>query len=321
MAIKMDTEQDNSMPDMYENAFIAMRQPVVSAGRRNARIIGVACGRGARDHGCEDGPEVLHMLGFFREWVETDEHLHWDQTIRAPSQESDALQTVASIAETLAQSVVRTLKEGHFPLVIGGDHSCAVGTWSGVRSHLGDSGRLGLLWIDAHMDSHTFKTSPSQAVHGMPLACLLGYGDARLTQVMSAHPKVLPQDVCLIGVRSFEWGEAALLKKLGVRIYFMDEVKKRGLQNVFREAVVHVSEHTAGYGISLDMDALDPSEETGVGTPVPDGLYRMELLAALKSVHADGQLLAMEVVEYNPHRDNNYETAKALRDLCKSLLD
>jgi arginase len=217
--------------------------------------------------------------------------------------------------------VVHTLIEGDFPLVIGGDHSCAIGTWSGVNAFLGGTGRLGLLWLDAHMDSHTFKTSPSKAIHGMPLACLLGYGDAKLTHVIYDRPKILPQDVCLIGVRSFESEEAALLQTLGVRIYFMDEIKKRGLQKVFREAVARVSQHTAGYGISLDMDVLDPSEEPGVGSPAPDGLHRMELLAAFKSANADRRLLALEVVEYNPHRDNNYKTAHAVRELCDALLD
>ncbi len=155
----------------------------------------------------------------------------------------------------------------------------------------------------------------------MPLACLLGHGDVLLTHLISACPKVLPQDVCLIGVRSFESGEAALLKSLGVRVYFMDEIKERGLQEVFREAIIHVSMHTTGYGISLDMDVLDPAEETGVGSPEPDGIYRKELLAALESIHADKKLLALEIVEYNPHRDKHFETAQAVRDLCKSLLD
>jgi arginase len=306
---------------MSGNVLSSTRQLVADTLPRHAKIIGVACGSGARDHGCEDGPEMLHTLGFLRELDDADDYLRWDQTIRAPATEGEALQAVASIAGTLARSVSRILSEGDFPLVIGGDHSCAIGTWSGVHAHLADTGRLGLLWIDAHMDSHTFKTSPSQAIHGMPLACLLGHGDAKLTQLMSDRPKVLPQDVCLIGVRSFESGEAALLRTLGVRVYFMDEVKKRGLREVFREAIAHVSQHTVGYGISLDLDALDPAEEAGVGSPVPNGLHRVELLAALESIHSDSKLLALEVVEYNPHRDNNYETAQAVRELCKSLLD
>lgn len=297
------------------------RQPVTQAAPRHARIIGVACGRGALDPGCEDGPDVLRTLGFFRELGATDDRLRWAQTIRLPGSGSDALQAVASIAATLARAVARTLAEGDFPLVIGGDHSCAIGTWSGVHAHLGDAERLGLLWLDAHMDAHTFKTSPSQAIHGMPLACLLGEGDARLTGVLSDRPKVLPQDVCLIGVRSFESGEAALLRTRGVRIYFMDEVEERGLPEIFREAVAHIGRHTAGYGISLDLDVLDPAEEAGVGSPVANGLHRRELVAALKSLHADRKLLALEVVEYNPHRDVGCETAQAVRELCRSLLD
>jgi arginase len=306
---------------MSGNVLSSTRQLVADTLPRHARIIGVACGSGARDHGCEDGPETLHTLGFLRELDDADDSLRWDQTIRVPAAEDDAVQAVASIAGSLARSVARVLSEGDFPLVIGGDHSCAIGTWSGVHAHLADAGRLGLVWIDAHMDSHTFKTSPSQAIHGMPLACLLGYGDAKLARVMSDRPKVLPQDVCLIGVRSFESGEAALLRTLGVRVYFMDEVNKRGLREVFREAIAHVSQHTVGYGISLYLDALDPAEEAGVGSPVPNGLHRTELLAALESIHSDSKLLALEVVEYNPHRDNNYATAQAVRELCKSLLD
>ncbi len=302
-------------------AYLSKRQHVADSVPRDARIIGVACGSGARDHGCEDGPEMLRTLGLLRKSEQRDDCLRWEPTIRMEAPECDALQAVANVAGTLARSVVRILSEGDFPLVIGGDHSCAIGTWSGVHAQLGGMGRLGLLWIDAHMDSHTFKTSPSQAIHGMPLACLLGHGDARLTQVMSDRPKVLPQDVCLIGVRSFESGEAELLRTLGVRIYFMDEVKQRGLREVFREAVAHVSQDTAGYGISLDLDALDPAEEAGVGSPVPGGLHRLDLLAALKSIHADRKLLALEIVEYNPHRDSNYETAHAVRELCTSLLD
>lgn len=297
------------------------QRPIADTVPRDARITGVACGSGAPDRGCADGPEMLRTLGFFRDLEYTAGRLQWDQTIRVPAAADDALQAIAGVTGTLARSVARILSEGSFPVVIGGDHSCAIGTWSGVHAHLAGAGRLGLLWIDAHMDSHTFETSESQAINGMPLACLLGHGDARLTQLMSARPKVLPQDVCLIGVRSFEPGEALLLRTLDVRIYFMDEVKQRGLQEVFREAVAHVSRHTAGYGISIDMDALDPAEAAGVGSPVPDGLHLTELLAALASVHGDRRILALEVAEYNPHRDNNDETALAVRELCTVLLD
>ena len=295
-------------------------KPSVDANERRIRIIGVASGIGARDHGCQDGPDELRSLGIFRALQGVDGRLGWDQTITPPGPVTSALDTIAHTSEVLARSVHGILAEGNFPLVIGGDHSCAIGTWSGVHAHVAAKGRLGLLWIDAHMDSHTFRTSPSKAIHGMPLACLLGFGHYRLTQVMSDSPKILPQDLCLIGVRSFESGEAALLRRLGVRVYFMREVKKRGLREVFREAVALVSKDTVGYGISLDIDALDPAEEPGVGSPAPDGLMESDLSSALRSIHADKRLVALEIVEYNPHHDRNNATAEAVRDLCGSIL-
>jgi arginase len=295
-------------------------EPLVDATRRRVRIIGVASGSGARDHGCQDGPDELRSLGIFRGLQEADDRLCWDQTINSPGPATGPLDAVAQISEVLANAVRGILTEGNFPLVVGGDHSCAIGTWSGAHAHVATTGRLGLLWIDAHMDSHTFRTSPSKAIHGMPLACLLGFGHYRLTRVMSDSPKILPRDLCLIGVRSFESGEAALLRRLGVRVYFMKDVKKRGLKEVFREAVAYVSEETVGYGISLDIDALDPVEEPGVGSPVPDGILESDLSSALKSIHADKKLLALEVVEYNPHHDRNNATAEAVRNLCGSIL-
>lgn len=295
-------------------------EPLVDSTRRRVRIIGVASGSGAQDHGCQDGPDKLRSLGIFRLLQRADDRLCWDQTINPQGLATGPLDTIAQISEVLARAVRGVLADGNFPLVIGGDHSCAIGTWSGAQAHIATTGRLGLLWIDAHMDSHTFRTSPSRAIHGMPLACLLGFGHFRLTHVMSDRPKILPQDLCLIGVRSFESGEAALLRRLGVRVYFMNDVKTRGLQNVFREAVAHVSRETVGYGISLDMDVLDPLEEPGVGSPVPDGIHEAELSSALRSIHADTRLVALEIVEYNPHRDRKATTAEAVGDLCASIL-
>jgi len=289
-------------------------------GRRTV-VVGVANGYGAGDPACQDGPEVLRALRFLSDLEEARNSFHWDEPIRlAELLAGEALDAVENIASQLADRVGQHLQRGDFPLVIGGDHSCAIGTWSGVRRGLGAEARLGLIWIDAHMDSHTFGTSPSRNIHGMPLACLLGYGDRRLTGIAGAGAKLLPGDVCLIGVRSFESEEAALLRKLGVRIYFMDEVGRRGLHDVFAEARRLVRRQTAGYGISIDMDALDPVEEPGVGTPVPGGLLRADLTAALVLAHGDEKLLALEIVEYNPYRDEHFVTARAIHDLCRSLI-
>jgi len=288
---------------------------------RRIAVIGVASGYGAGDPACQDGSEVVRALRFLSDLEAVDDGLHWDEPVRAAQPvPRDPIDVVQGVAAQVADRIGQHLAQGDFPLVIGGDHSCAIGTWSGVKRVLGAEARLGLIWIDAHMDSHTVATSQTHHIHGMPLASLLGHGDPRLTGVAGDGPKLMPGDVCLIGVRSFESEEAALLKKLGVRIYFMHEVRRRGLSEVFAEALRLVGEHTAGYGISIDLDALDPAEGPGVGTPVPGGLLRADMTDALALAHGDDKLLAVEIVEYNPYLDEHFVTARAIHDLCQSLI-
>lgn len=288
-------------------------------GGRTA-IIGVANGYGAGNSACQDGPRVLKALELSNRLKGSNHSLLWDDLIEASIPDVDRVNTIENISSQLSSRVIQHLSNGNSPIVIGGDHSCAIGTWSGVKHHLGEDARLGLIWIDAHMDSHTTKTSPSQNVHGMPLACLLGYGDDRLTSIATGTPKLLPQDVCLIGIRSFESAEAALLRELGVRIYFMEEVRRRGMMSVFAEARHHVCSSTAVYGISLDLDALDPIDAPGVGTPVPGGLIQEEIIEALLLASGDEKLLAMEIVEYNPYLDKHFVTAQVIHDFCQSLI-
>ena len=288
---------------------------------RRVAVIGVASGYGAGDPACQDGSEVIRALRFLSDLEAVDDGLYWDAPIRlALPHPADALDAVENIAVQLADRVGQHLEQGDFPLVIGGDHSCAIGTWSGVKRALGESARLGLIWIDAHMDSHTMATSATRHIHGMPLASLLGQGDPRLSGVAGAGAKLLPQDVCLIGVRSFEADEVILLRQLGVRVYFMHEVRRRGLSEVFAEALCRVAAHTRGYGISIDLDALDPAEGPGVGTPVPGGLLRTDMTDALALARGDVRLRAVEIVEYNPYRDEHFVTARAVHDLCRSLI-
>lgn len=288
---------------------------------RRVAVIGVASGYGAGDPACQDGSEVIRALRFLSDLEAVDDGLHWDEPIRlALPHPADALDAVENIAVQLADRVGQHLEQGDFPLVIGGDHSCAIGTWSGVKRALGATARLGLIWIDAHMDSHTMATSATRHIHGMPLASLLGRGDPRLSGVAGAGAKLLPDDVCLIGVRSFEADEVILLRQLGVRVYFMHEVRRRGLSEVFAEALYRVAAHTRGYGISIDLDALDPAQGPGVGTPVPGGLLRTDVTDALALARGDVRLRAVEIVEYNPYRDEHFVTARAVHDLCRSLI-
>ena len=290
--------------------FIAQRAKPVE-------IIGVACGDGAANNGCESGPDALQSGGLVSRLQRRRPTAAWHETIRTTP--GSPLQTVHGVCQRLAQQVLAVVEQGGLPVVLGGDHSCAIGTWKGVASAVRTRGPLGLIWIDAHMDAHTPETTPSGALHGMPLACLLGHGDPGLT-ALGEGISLQPQHVCLIGVRSHESGEAALLRRLGVRIYFMHEVAQRGLKAVLREAVDEVTAGTAGFGVSIDLDALDPLDVPGVSTPVADGIGVGEMVAALAHVNAHPALAAIEIAEYNPERDLEHSTARVVEQLLEAML-
>ena len=293
-------------------------KPTSVSASRNLIVIGAASGAGAPDPACSEGPAALLRYKAFHD--SPLQHVEWDAILRVPRDQQDTpLHAVTFLSTQLAGEVEAVLNAGNFPLVVGGDHSCAIGTWSGVHHALAGKGPIGLIWIDAHMDSHTFATTPSGQLHGMPLACLLGHGETALTHIDGAEAKLRPEQVCLIGVRSFEAGEAALLHRLGVRVFDMDEIRRRGLAGVFDEALAIVQQGTAGFGVSVDLDALDPEEEPGVGTPVPGGLHRAELAEALSRLRGDPAFVAMEIVEYNPRRDRGHVTADAAGALVDAI--
>lgn len=284
---------------------------------RDIAIIGVASGWGARDRRCEDGPRILQESGILHCVTDPGRGPPSFEILYAPDmgQSGDALGRVVDVDRRLAASVAAKLARGELPIVVGGDHACAVGTWSGVRSFLAPSQEMGLIWVDAHMDSHVPETSPSGALHGMPLACLLGHGVTALTALAGPAPKLRPRQVCLIGVRSFESGEEGLLERLGVRIFFMEEVRERGFPAIWDEAVEHVSRETAGYGITIDLDAIDPHDAPGVGTPERAGIAADDLIRTVQRIHDDPRLLAVEIAEYNPDEDHGRLTLRLLRRL------
>lgn len=279
------------------------------------RLIGVASGLGAQDPGCEKGPWALkhsHLMD------RLDEVTEWSDLIY-PHAGLDPLARIGDLAARVGREVERTLVAGDFPVVVGGDHSCAMGTWRGVARALSDRGRLGLIWIDAHMDSHIPETSTSHAIHGMPLAALLGRGQPARAASADKQPALLPEHVCLLAVRSYEEEESALLDHLGVRVVGQDEVRERGMGNALAEALARVNAGTAGFGISLDLDAIDPGEAPGVGSPEPAGLKARELLAALTPVLADRRLVALEIAEYNPEHDRHQATLRLIVEVLERL--
>src|SRR3569833_1600848 len=247
--------------------------PASVSSSRNLIVIGAASGAGALDPATAEGPDALRHYRVFHDTPL--QHVEWNAILRVPREALDTpLHAVRALGERLAAEVERVLQAGNFPLVVGGDHSCAIGTWSGVHRALADGGPIGLIWIDAHMDSHTFATTPSGQIHGMPLAALLGHGDATLTGIEGMEAKLLPEHVCLIGVRSYEAGEAALLHGLGVRVFEMDEVRRRGLAVVFEEALTIVRLGTACFVVRGGRGARGPGGGPGGGAPGPGGRRR-----------------------------------------------
>lgn len=283
----------------------------------NLHLIGCASGVGGVDSESGTGPLTMQRSPYMNALNQQGIEFSWDAMIEAPlALESHSIdESVKELCDDLAEAVCKATTQKQFFSVIGGDHSCAIGTWSGVQHALHQQGDLGLIWIDAHMDAHTPETSHSGRIHGMPVACLLGYGHPSLTTILNQSPKIKPQNLCLIGIRSYESGEAELLKRLNVKVYFMDEVKQRGFDVVLGEAVSLVSRETVAYGLTLDLDGIDPEEAPGVDVPESDGIRVKDLIKGLSNIVADPRLVTTEIVEFDPTRDKEHMTEQLIVSL------
>jgi arginase len=220
-------------------------------------------------------------------------------------------------AAKVADAVAAAIAAGQFPAVIGGDHAVAMGTWGGVARAL-DHRPLGLIWFDAHLDAHTLETTPSMNAHGMGAAALLGHGHAPFRAI--AGGALRPEHLCYVGIRSYEPGEMALLRRLGVRIILMEEVARRGIAAALDEALAIATRGTAAFGITIDLDGFDPEDVPGVGLKVPNGPRGAPTLAALAPIARHPALAAIELVEYIPEFDKDLRTARLARDILISLL-
>ncbi len=284
---------------------------------RTLQILSAAWGIGAQKRECSQGPLYLAR---HRHLEKISMPHHWHKAITEPKECSDAAAAISQMALQLARQVDHCVLNKEPFVTIGGDHSCAIGTWSGAAHALASKGDLGLIWFDAHLDAHTFATTPSNTIHGMPVACLLGHGVAPLIEILQKRPKLKPEHLCLIGVRSYEEGEAALLKKLGVRCFMMDEVAERGLDAVMQEAMHIVTQGTVAYGVSIDLDALDPEEAPGVGSRAADGLQCEHLVKALtQHVRGDSRFIGAEIAEFNPQLDIDGKTVRCIQVLLEAL--
>ncbi|MDW4421514.1 arginase [Staphylococcus saprophyticus] len=226
------------------------------------------------------------------------------------------LEEIIETSETLSQSVSNSISNNHFPLILGGDHSIAIGSISGVSKHYEN---LGVIWYDAHGDLNIPEESPSGNIHGMPLRILAGDGDDKLVNIANYAPKVKPENIVLIGMRDLDVGERQYIKDNNIKTYTMAEVDRYGIKQVIKETIDYLKEKTDGIHLSLDVDALDPVETPGTGTRVLGGLTYRESHFALEFLHNSNLVTSMDLVEVNPLIDHNNDTAEQAVGLVGSF--
>jgi len=293
----------------------------------NVKIIGAPMDLGASRRGTDMGPSALRVarLGPRLErlgHVVEDLGNVYSPTVETKMATNTSLlyaDEIIRVCDTLARRVEKVVANGDFPLVLGGDHSIAMGTVSGVARAVG-GGRVGVLWVDAHADFNTTDTSPTGNIHGMPFAALCGLGDPKLTGIGGISPKVKCENAVIVGARDIDPEEGELLKKAGVTVFTMREIDERGMRRVMEDALDVACRNVAHLHVSFDADSLDPEEAPGVGTPVPGGLTYREAHLAMEMVAEVPFFHSMEMVEVNPLMDERNRTGELMVGLAASAL-
>jgi arginase len=282
------------------------------------RIIGVPMDLGASRRGVDMGPSALRVAGLqsrlkqLGRQVEDVGNVAVPQAEEQPFGEKKAryLDEITQTCKGLAEMVRKTLDEDMVPLVLGGDHSIAVGTVAGAAAHFNKLGkRIGVIWLDAHGDMNTPESSPSGNVHGMPLASIMGFGPPELIDLAGIKPMVQPRNVVLVGIRDLDSKERRFAKESGVHVFTMRDIDERGMREVMAEALRFATDDTAGIAVSLDMDFVDPSDAPGVGTPVRGGVTYREAHLAMEMIADSRAMVSFELVEINPVIDLHNTTA------------
>lgn len=287
-------------------------------------MIGVPMDLGQSRRGVDMGPSALRYAGAIEKLqsLNYDVHDMGDISINRPGSIEDKesklknLEQVIEANQTLAEMVDGEIQKDRFPLILGGDHSIAIGSLAGISKHYEN---LGVIWYDAHGDLNTSETSPSGNIHGMPLAVSLGLGHDRLTGLYDYAPKIKPENVVIIGARSLDPGERELIREKGIKVYTMHEIDRMGMSKVMEETIQYFKENTDGLHLSLDLDGLDPTEAPGVGTPVLGGITYRESHLAMEMLFDSDLLTSLEVVEVNPILDEKNKTATLAVGLMGSL--
>ncbi|HEX3739902.1 MAG TPA: arginase [Terriglobales bacterium] len=294
---------------------------------KKIRVIGVPLDLGQSRRGVDMGPSAVRVAGLEARLEELG-HVVEDagniavaiaEQKTAGNPHAKYLKEITATCVKQAELVLKTLEAGKVPLVLGGDHSVAAGTVSGVAEfYRRQNQKIGLIWIDAHTDINTPESSPSGNVHGMPLAAIMGLGPPELANVLNFSPKVSPENCVLVGVRDIDAIEKENVRKAGIAAFTMRDIDERGMRTVMEEALKIAGRGTAGYHVSLDMDWVDPEDAPGVGTPVRGGATYREAHLAMEIIADHGRMLSFEIVEVNPVIDEHNRTADLAVELALS---
>jgi arginase len=293
------------------------------------RILGVPLDLGQERRGVDMGPSAVRAAGLNAALKSLGHGVEdaGNVNVKIPEMQhfgdrnAKYLKEIAETCQEVAHRVYQTLEAGCFPLSLGGDHSIAVGTLAGVSKFYRDrKEKIGCIWVDAHADMNTPKTSPSGDVHGMPLAVTLGYGPSSLTKIFGYSPKVKAKRCVLVGARHLDSRERNIVKESGLSVFTMREVDELGMRTIMEKALEIVTRGTSGFAVSLDMDVMDPDEAPGVGTPVRGGITFREAHLAMEMIADSEKLLALDLVEINPIIDVHNRTASLGVGLVSSAL-
>ena len=297
--------------------------------KRSLSILGVPLGYGASMAGVDIGPAALRVARLTPRIARLGYSVHdlGDMRLERPQSMPEAdeklkyVREISNACEQLATEVEEILKAGQLPLILGGDHSIAIGSFAGAASYYKKQNEtLGLIWFDAHADMNTPETTPSGNIHGMPLAALFGHGAPELTNVAGFAPKLDPRLCAHVGARDIDPGEREMIKKLGVRFFTMREIDERGMKDVMDEAIKIASRGSAGYTVTFDVDVLDPGDAPGSGTLVRGGLTYREAHLGMEKIAETGGMRSLEIVEINTALDVNNKTAELGVELILSAL-
>jgi arginase len=296
---------------------------------RQVTFIGVPLDLGAGRRGVDMGPSAFRVAGILEKvrglGYEVED---WgDLPVKIPETQAPGdprmkyLKEIKEVCEHLRDKVETAVAKGKIPVVLGGDHSIAMGTLAGLSRHYrARKEKVGLIWFDAHADANTAETSPSGNIHGMPLAVALGLGAPSLVNLAGFSPMVDGSRAALVGIRDVDPAERPNVKASGIGAFTMRDIDERGMRAVMEEAIKRTTSGTAGIHVSFDLDGMDPDYAPGVGTPSPGGLSYREAHLAMEMLADTGKVLSAELVEVNPILDQRNGTAVLGVGLLTSLL-